>query len=109
MSDFVYQDQLDPDGYILDLTPGDGAFDLSTVASATFKVLRRADGSTATWTCTISAQTATTLTLTYLFAAGDIDTVRGVYIIYAHLILSSTGKPKKSAPQELVVKGSYEL
>ncbi len=108
MSDFVYQDQLDTDGYILDVTPGVSGLDLSTVASATFLVLRRGDGSTSTWTATLSVQTASTLTLTYLFAAGEIDSVKGTYVIYARMVLGS-GKLKRTAPRVLTVKGSYEV
>ncbi len=109
MSDFLYQDQLDPDSYTLDLTRGDSTLDFTTVASATFKVLRKADGSTATWTATLSNQTTTTLTLTYLLAAGAIDTVKGVYVVYAHMVLTGSGKPQRSLPRELVFKGNYEV
>ncbi len=108
MSDVVYQDQLDTDGYILTVTPGTSGLSLATIASATFKVLRKADGSTSSWTATLSAQSASSLTLTYLFAAGEIDSVKGTYVIYARMLVTGTGKPKRTAPRILVVKGNYE-
>ena len=108
MSDFVYQDQLDTDGYILDVTPGTSGLDLSTIATATFRVLRKADNSTTTWTATLSSQTATTLTLTYLFAAGEIDGIKGTYVVYARMVVTGSGRLKRTAPRVLVVKGNYE-
>jgi hypothetical protein len=110
MSDYVYQDQLNPDGYVLTVTSsGTGSLDLSTIASATFKVRREADGSESSWTCTLSDQSASSLTLTYLFTAGDIDTVRGVYDIYARMLITATSKPQRTATQRFVVKGKYEI
>lgn len=107
MTESLYQDQLDPDGYGLDITPGDSGLDLSTVASAEFRVLRRQNGTESTWTATLSAQTATTLTLTYLFAADDIDTVKGTYDIYARLTLLS-GKYCRTVTRVLNIKGKFE-
>ena len=108
MSDFFYADQLSPDAYVLDVTPGVNNLDLTTVASASFKVRRAADDSEATWTATMSLQTATTLRLTYQLLAGDIDTVRGNYAIYARLILVTSGKPERTQTRIVQVKGKYE-
>ncbi len=108
MSEFVYQDQLDPDAYILDVTPGTSGADLSDVATAQFHVLRRADNTEVQWSAAISNQTSTTITLTYLFAAAAIDTVKGTYDVYARLTLSG-GDYIRTATRVLVVKGKYEV
>lgn len=107
MTDSFYQDQLDPDAYVLAVTPGVNTVDLSAVASAVFKVRRAADDSESTWTATMSNQTTTTLTLTHLLVAGDIDTVRGTYAIYAQMTLG-TGKKERTAPRFVTIKGKYE-
>ncbi len=108
MSDFVYQDQLDPDGYELVVTPGADNFDLSTVATATFRGVRRSDNSEFVWTAALSNQSSSSLTLTYLFTASDIDTVKGTYDIYARMLITGSGKPQRTPTKVFVVKGKYE-
>lgn len=108
MSDTLYEDQLSPDAYVLDVTPGNSAVDLAAVNSAAFHVHRRSDGSITTWAAAITNQTPTTLTLTYLLAAGEIDTVRGSYDIYARLTFSGSTYVR-TATRVLVVKGKYEV
>ncbi len=107
MTDSLYQDQLDPDNYVLDVTPGTPPLDLTTVASATFRGVRKADGSEFVWTASLSAQTTTTLTLTYVFVAGDIDTFKGTYDVYARLTLNR-GKYRRTATRVVNIKGKYE-
>jgi hypothetical protein len=107
MSDFVYQGMTAPNAYRLNVVPGTSALDLSTIASAVFKVRRRSDDSTATWAATLSNQTATTLTLTYVFLAGDIDLV-GTYEIYALLTIVAAGGTVRTGTRTMVVKGTYE-
>lgn len=104
MAAVVYEDAVAPEAYVLNLTPGDSGVDLSTVTAASFLVLR-SDGVRATWTATRSNQTATTLTLTYSFAAADVNKP-GKYVIFASLTIPSG--TVRSTPQVLTVKGKYE-
>lgn len=96
-----------PDAYTLDLTPGTSGIDLSTVTAATLSV-ERPDGSIVSWTATRSNQTATTLTLTYVFAVSGADiAVAGPYAVVA--ILTVPLGTVRSAPQLLTVRGQYEV
>lgn len=59
--------------YVLkyDVTTGDSEFNLTSVTAARFDVLR-GNGQTATWTCTLSNQTTTTVRLTHAFSQADV-------------------------------------
>lgn len=107
MTDFIYQGAVSPASYRLNVTPGTSGIDLTTIASAVFKVRRRSDDSTATWTAVLSAQTTSTLTLTYVFIAGDTDVV-GTYEIYALLTIAAAGGTVRTDTQKMNVKGTYE-
>lgn len=104
MTASVYAGAVAPEAYSLSVTPGTSGIDLSTVTAASFKVVK-AGGTSATWTATRSNQTTSTLTLTYTFLSGDIDTP-GVYAIYAALTIPSG--TVRTQPKQLIVKGQYE-
>jgi hypothetical protein len=106
VTDFTYANPttLDLDEYILDVVPDTSGVDLSTVTAASF-IVKRPDGSTATWAATRSNQTATTLTLTYAFLLGD-RPIRGAYAIYARLTIpAGTVRTTTDFP---LVRGEYE-
>ena len=105
MAATVYQGAVPPEQYTLDVTPGSSGVDLSTVTAASFLILR-ADGATATWIATRTNQTATTLTLSYPLTSSDVN-VAGVYAVYAALTIPSG--TVRTAPRQLVVKGTYEV
>jgi hypothetical protein len=100
-----YEDLVAPDAYVLDITPGTPAFDLSTVSAALLRV-RAPDGTTATWSATMSNQTATTLTLTHVMSATDVENP-GVYHIYASLTVA--GGTKRTATIAQTFKGEFEV
>lgn len=68
----VYQGALAPEAITVDITPGDSDLDLSGVVSATLEVYR-SGALEDTWSCALSNQTESTVTLTYAFSAGDTD------------------------------------
>lgn len=57
---------------------GDGSVNFSLANTATWKV-RKPDGTNATWSVGLSALSATSATMTYNFAGGDIDALNGNY------------------------------
>lgn len=73
-----------PYALVLDLVPSDKLPDLSVVTAADLEV-HRGNGTTETWDCTMSSQTATTLTLTHTWASGENDTPGEQMRIYARL------------------------
>lgn len=85
----IYVGAVAPEGIVINVTPQTvGApTDLSTVTGA---VLHMTDpnGNDRLWTAQLSNQTPTTLTVSYAFQAGDIDTV-GTWYCVARLLLSS--------------------
>ena len=69
----IHQGALAPYAFRYDATSEDAAsFDLSTVTSASFEVTRE-NGNTDSWTAAVSNQATTTLRLTHVFVAGDVD------------------------------------
>jgi hypothetical protein len=77
-----------PRALVIDLVPSDSVPDLSVVTGASLKVWR-ANNETQIWTCSMSAQTAETLTLTHPWAAGENDIVGEGLRIYPQLTIGS--------------------
>jgi hypothetical protein len=78
----LYVGLVAPKQYVVDIVPGDSDLDLSTVTAATFQI-RKPDGSTTSWTATLSNQTATTLTLTFTYGASSEIDQAGTWHFYA--------------------------
>jgi|CXWL01.1.fsa_nt_gi hypothetical protein len=85
MSGVVYLGPVAPEAYVVDVVPGTSGVDLSTVTDAALLVLRP-DGAEVVWSVTRSNQTASTLTLTHVFEATDVDVV-GEYGVYAAMTI----------------------
>lgn len=69
----IHQGAIAPYAFKYDVTSEDAVnFDLSTVTSATFEIVRE-NGNPDSWTAALSGATATALTLTHTFVAGDVD------------------------------------
>ena len=69
----IHQGAVAPYAFRYDVTSDDVAnFDLSTVTSATFEIVRE-NGNPDSWTAALSLATTTTLRLTHVFLAGDVD------------------------------------
>lgn len=68
----VHVGALAPEALTLKVTPSNQLPDLSTVTSATIDILKP-DGNEVTWTAALSEQSASGITLTHLYDAGDID------------------------------------
>ena len=79
----LYVGLVAPKQYVVTVVPGASSLDLSTVSVATIEI-RKPDGTTASWTTALSAQTATTLTLTHTFSAApsEVDQA-GTWHFYA--------------------------
>lgn len=58
---------LGPSGYSMDIVPGDSGLDMSLVSAAEFRV-KKNDGTIIVWAGSMSNQTTTTLTVTYIFS-----------------------------------------
>ncbi len=109
MTVYLYEKQEAPDEYVLDVTPGPLGADLTLVDTAVFRVLQN-NNLIATWAATLSNQTATTLTLTHVLAAGGLDVPeRGTYTVFARLALAGGGGFVRTQPRELVVRGEFEV
>ena len=103
----LYEKMESPDFYALDITPGDNGADLSLVSSAEL-VVQRSDHVRVVWPATLSNQTATTLTVTYVFALGGGDLPKsGTYNIYARLYLTGGGSVKTD-PQNEPVNSEFQ-
>lgn len=76
-----------PRALVIDITPSDDVPDLSVVTAAELRVFRTGN-TEETWTCSMSNQTATTLTLTHPWVVGDNDTVGEGLRIYPQLTIS---------------------
>lgn len=100
----VWQGAVAPEGYSLDVTPGVASVDLSTVSAQVFNV-KKPDGTTTTWACSRTNQTASTLTLTHTFVGADVTTP-GSYVVYAALTIPAG--TVRTKPRVLVVKPTYE-
>ncbi len=77
--------------------------DYSAVASASFSVMRP-DGVEDTWTASILAQSATSITLQHTFDPGDVD-VPGTYRVLAVM----DGGAIRSEPASFDAYGKYEV
>ncbi len=84
----VVKGLLAPRALVIDLTPNGAVPDLSVVTDASLKVWR-ANNEVSEWTCSMSAQTAETLTLTHPWAEGEIDVVGEGLRIYPQLTIGS--------------------
>lgn len=106
MASYLHVNAVAPQAYTLRLTPETASgVDLSTVTAATLYA-RRADGTIVTWTATLSNQTTTTLTLTHLFAVGEVPSP-GNYVVYAEL--TRPDGVLESERVVLPVKGRFEV
>ena len=76
-----------PRALVIDITPSDDVPDLSVVTAAELRVFRSGNVEE-TWTCSMSNQSATTLTLTHPWVVGDNDTVGEGLRIYPQLTIS---------------------
>lgn len=82
---------------------GQPTVDLTTVSAAVFK-MKRPDGSVVTWTATLSAASQTSLTLTYLYAAGDLVQL-GQWTAVANMTVP--GGTVKSDPMSFTVVDEF--
>lgn len=84
------------------ITQDDSGLDLSTVTGAVFNV-RRADGTTTTWSAVITQQSTTQLTLTHVLQAGDCPVgVAGIYSIEPMLTVPAGPWPCLARPLHVV-------
>jgi hypothetical protein len=85
----VLEGTVAPAALVIDVVPSALTVpDLSVATDADLHVLR-GDGTTETWTCTMSDQTSTSLRLTHPWDSTDTDTPFEQIIIYARLTLPS--------------------
>ena len=99
----IFQGQGAPDTYSLVVTTGDSGLDMSTVSVASLKV-QKSDATTATWTASLSAQTATSVTITHSLGNSDL-LIPGIYKIYASMTVP--GGTARSDVDELTVMTPY--
>ena len=91
----VYAGPRAPEPLTIDLEPGYSGIDLSTVSAAVIENT----GTNATWACVLSGASATALTLTHVWQAGDADTAGEVI----------TCKPKLTTPGGTVRTAPFEI
>lgn len=94
-----------PEAYELSLTSEPSGVDLSTVTAAVLRV-KKTNGVETSWAVTMSSQTSTTLKLTHVFAANELD-APGSWAVYAELTLP-TGKVR-SKPRSIIVRGKFDV
>lgn len=101
---------LDPQELIFYVTPSTTVPDLSAphVTGATLSV-ERSDGTIVIWTCTITSQTATNITLTHPYVAGDIIAPKGTWKVFALLTVVGAANPVPTEPDQLFVIGPYDI
>jgi hypothetical protein len=104
VADVVYVGAVAPENYVLDLTPGTTGIDLTTVSAAILRV-QDPEGNETTWAVVSSNITATTLTLTHDFIAGDIA-LSGPYVVYAELTIPAG--TVRSLPRTRLARGRFE-
>lgn len=102
----MYQGALAPESFIMVVTPGSSGVNMNNISAATFEV-RKSNGSTTSWSATLSNQSSTSLTLTHIMNAmtSELDVV-GTYNVYASM--THTSGTVASVPVELIVKDSYD-
>ena len=96
MAAVVYAGAVAPESLKVTVAQGSSGIDLTTVTAAQLLV-KKPDGTTLSWSATISAATATSLTLTHVFSAADVD-VTGIYVVVPKLTVPAgfvRGVPKK--------------
>ncbi len=81
----VLQGSVSPNALVIDLVPSTDVPDLTVVTGASFLVVFEND-TRATWACTLSLQTATTLRLTHAYASGETDAI-STFRVYPVLTL----------------------
>jgi hypothetical protein len=88
VSSYAYVGAVAPESISVEVLTAD-AFDLSTVTAATLEVRYPGPaGATRSWTCTLSDQSATALTVTHLYDVGDLE-VAGTYSAYVSMTTPS--------------------
>lgn len=85
------------------VTQSSAAEDFSAVATAEFHVVKP-DGTEATWSATIVAQSVTQITLRHFYANGDVA-IPGRYVALASMDSGSI----RSEPVEFYAYGKYEV
>ena len=102
LPEYVYAGAKAHEALRVELRPSATVPDLTVVTSAYLDVTK-SDGTSATWTCTMANQTASTLRLTHEFAADGSDVaVVGSYPFT--VMLSTVTGPRRGVPAVLVVK-----
>lgn len=97
---------VDPYSLIYVVTSDDPDFDLSTVTAAAFSVRRRSDEAPVSWTAALSGASATEITLTHTFEAGDL-TVAGLYTFIP--ILTTPSGNFYVASRTIKVRDPFEM
>jgi hypothetical protein len=101
----IHINAVSPYAFRYDVTSTDPTnFDLSTVSSAVFRVLRE-NGNQVTWTAALTDQTTTTLRLTHVFAAGDVDQFETVTITP---IMTAPAGDFFATPKRLLVRSEFD-
>jgi hypothetical protein len=90
----VYVGAVAPEAITIDITPSAALPDLSVVTAASIAVVRP-DGDAATWSATITFQTAGALRITHVFASGNLP-IRGTYSIAP--VLTVPGGTRRCKP-----------
>lgn len=101
----IHQYAVAPYAFRYDVTSADPVtFDLSTVSSAVFRVLRE-NGNEALWSTTITDQTAASLRLTHVFVSGDVDQLE---VLTLTPVLTTPSGDFFAAPKTLRVRTEFE-
>lgn len=83
----TYVGAVAPEAMLCRMVSGQSGLDLTTATGGSFRV-KKPDGTIVTWSATLSAATATSVLMTYLYQAGDLD-LAGKYIVVPKLAFVS--------------------
>lgn len=100
----AYQGMVAPNAYVVQIGQGSSGIDLTTVSAATLQV-RMPDGTSTTWTATISSQTTPSLVLTHNYVANDLAQA-GDYSVYATMTVPAG--TIESHPEVLRVRPKFD-
>lgn len=96
---------LDPYALRYVVTSTSASFDLSTIVSASFHI-QRSDGTTATWSATMSNASATSLTLLHLYQSGDLPIAETIKAV-PHLVLPASAGVIICDAATIIVRPEY--